>query len=306
MYKGTTETLEKKDPFLEILNDCRPKEPESKEPRLPINEIFHSIQGEGKWAGVPSIFVRVSGCNLRCCFRNPEGGVTTCDTPYTSHSPEKPKSMTVDDAADQINEILAHYPEIRHIVITGGEPTLYQDGIMALLDELDKEREDLKVTIETNGTIIPSPGLLDRVDLWSVSPKLSTSAYFIEDCGVSKALQDQHNKLRINPEALRIIVEDGYDRQFKFVWTGPECEKEIDQVIDDIINVDPKYFLGWDAMPEDRKTCEKMMNITLMPQGITPEEISANSQEMVDCCLHRGWRYSDRLHIRLWGNKRGV
>lgn len=304
MYKGIIETLEKKDPFLEIYNDC--KKPESKGPRLPINEIFHSIQGEGKWAGVPSIFVRVSGCNLRCCFRNPEGGVTTCDTPYTSHSPEKPKSVAVKDAADQINEILAHYPGINHIVITGGEPLLYQDGIIALLDELDKEREDLKVTIETNGTIIPSQGLLDRIDLWSVSPKLSTSAYFIEGCGVSKALQDQHNKLRINPEALRTIVEDGYDRQFKFVWTGLECEKEIDQVIDDILNVDPKYFLGWDAMPEDRKTCERMMNITLMPQGITPEEISTNSQEMVDCCLQRGWRYSDRLHIRLWGNKRGV
>ena len=307
MYKGTIETLKKKDQGFEILDDCNKSDKlEDKDPILPINEIFQSIQGEGKRAGVPSIFVRVSGCNLRCCFRNPDGGVTTCDTPYTSHSPEKPKSMSVKDAVGKVKELLGYYPEVRHIVLTGGEPLLYQDGIVALLDELDKEREDLKITIETNGTITPNLNLLGRINLWSVSPKLSTSAYFIEGCGVPKALQDQHNKLRINSEALRAIVEDGYDCQFKFVWTGPECEKEIDLIISDILNVDPKHFLGWETTPEDKKTCERMMNITLMPQGITPEEISANSQEMVDCCLQRGWRYSDRLHIRLWGNKRGV
>ena len=92
--------------------------------KLAVNEIFTSVQGEGMWAGVPSIFVRLSGCNLRCCFRNPEGGITTCDTPYASFKPEALRYKTIGETLDALAEYMVEYPEIEHIVFTGGEPLL--------------------------------------------------------------------------------------------------------------------------------------------------------------------------------------
>src|SRR5262245_39488466 len=100
-----------------------------------IAEIYRSVQGEGLLTGVPSVFVRTSGCNLRCWF---------CDTPYTSWRPEG-QDMTVDDIIAQVEEW-----DTRHVVITGGEPMLYSELIplCARLKAISRH-----VTIETAGTL---------------------------------------------------------------------------------------------------------------------------------------------------------
>jgi len=126
-----------------------------------IMEIFESIQGEGKYIGVPSIFIRFAGCNLRCPW---------CDTKYSWK--EKGEYTTTSAI-----EFIKSKPKFKHIVFTGGEPLLYQYDILAILREV--MARDLVITIETNGTIIPIEelyGFMKYIGLWSVSPKLFMGA----------------------------------------------------------------------------------------------------------------------------------
>src|SRR5687768_3452828 len=120
--------------------------------KLRIAEIFESIQGEGIWLGTPSTFVRVSGCNLRCVW---------CDTPYASWIPEGP-TMSIDELLEKVR------PTISHVVLTGGEPMLF-DPIEELARRL-KERGHI-ITIETAGTVYREL----PCDLMSISPKLTHS-----------------------------------------------------------------------------------------------------------------------------------
>jgi 7-carboxy-7-deazaguanine synthase len=116
-----------------------------------IAEIFHSIQGEGILVGVPSVFIRLSGCNLRC---------TWCDTPYTSWAPEGPEM-----AIQEIWQRVEHF-NCSHVVVTGGEPMLFP-AVAELTDGL--KTRGLHVTIETAGTVWQPVAC----DLMSISPKLA-------------------------------------------------------------------------------------------------------------------------------------
>ncbi len=116
-----------------------------------VNEIFYSIQGEGAFSGIPSIFIRFSGCNLRCSF---------CDT---AHALDRRKGThsTCDTILKKIDDYKA-----RHVVITGGEPLLNES--MEQFCQLLKKK-GYYITIETNGTILP----IETCDFWSVSPKFA-------------------------------------------------------------------------------------------------------------------------------------
>src|ERR1051325_4341762 len=118
-----------------------------------VAEIFHSIQGEGRLAGVPSVFIRTSGCNLRCVW---------CDTPYTSWEPEG-EEKSLDDIIVEAKS----YPT-RHAVLTGGEPLIAPE-IEALSERL--KAENFHITIETAATVFKPV----RCDLMSLSPKLANS-----------------------------------------------------------------------------------------------------------------------------------
>ena len=137
---------------------------------LPVIELFTSIQGEGKYSGVPSHFLRVSGCNLRCVFKD-----TVCDTPYSSFKPEKSLYKTMDDLVKAFKDLQTQYPNVKHLVVTGGEPLLYKKDLEEFLSLVYED--DMVITIETNGTLpILNPlGNKYRIALYSVSPKLSTS-----------------------------------------------------------------------------------------------------------------------------------
>ena len=177
---------------------------------MKISEIFFSIQGEGELTGVPSVFVRTSGCNLRCRW---------CDTKYASWKPEG-ENITVDELVDKV----CSYPA-RHVVISGGEPMIAK-GIKEFasrLNELGKH-----ITIETAGTVSPQ-GI--KCDLASLSPKLADSTP--EEGEISEEWIERHESKRLNYEALSEWVES-YNFQLKFVISKEQEIKEIQDVVGQI------------------------------------------------------------------------
>lgn len=193
---------------------------------MKIAEIFYSLQGEGALVGVPSVFVRTSGCNLRC---------TWCDTPYTSWQPEG-QEMPLDQIADAVANLGA-----RHVVLTGGEPLIAPE-IAALTTTL--RGAGLHITIETAGTVFVPVAC----DLMSISPKLANSVPSQREGGRWAA---QHDRLRYQPEILKRLLAQ-YEYQLKFVVTAPEDLLEIAAIRDEIHAARSRILL----MPEgtDRDT----------------------------------------------------
>ena len=183
-----------------------------------ISEIFYSIQGEGELTGVPSVFVRTSGCNLRCVW---------CDTPYASWSPEG-RNWEV----DEILERVLSFSPARHAVLTGGEPLLAQD-----LPELSRRLRSLgwHVTIETAGTI--APGALEY-DLASVSPKLSGSNPTPERAG--QGWSTRHAETRLQPEVLRQWLRAGR-YQLKFVVGSRGEFEEVEALLAELAVAVPRH-----------------------------------------------------------------
>jgi 7-carboxy-7-deazaguanine synthase len=227
---------------------------------MKISEIFYSIQGEGMLTGVPSVFVRTSGCNLRCVW---------CDTPYTSWSPEGNEMKL-----DEVLACVRQYPAT-HAVITGGEPMI-APGIVELTERI--RQLGLHITIETAGTVYHRVAC----DLMSISPKLANSTPHEREGGKWVA---QHDRLRYQPEVLRRLMSE-YDYQLKFVVASPDDMTEIAKMLEEI-----------DA---DRS------RVVLMAEGTTSDVIRERAAWLAGICKREGFRYSPRLHIDLWGNRRGV
>jgi 7-carboxy-7-deazaguanine synthase len=190
-----------------------------------ISEVFHSLQGEGELAGVPSVFVRTSGCNLRCAW---------CDTPYASWEPE--------GEGREVPEVLAEvqkHPAARHVVLTGGEPMIAQD-IRVLASEL--RSRGYHITVETAATI-PPDGI--ACDLASLSPKLLNSA---PDAQRHSAWRRKHEASRWRPDVMRAWIDGGYAYQFKFVVTGPQDINELEGMIASLDRDVPRHKIL--LMPE--------------------------------------------------------
>ena len=264
---------------------------------LPIIELFYSIQGEGIYAGQPSIFIRTSGCNLRCVF-----GHTCCDTPYSSFNPEKP-AFTEDEALKAMSDIVKSHPKVKHLVVTGGEPLLHHKALEEFLTRAFTIK-DWVVTIETNGTQMPLNPLAKgyKVSLYSISPKLSTSV--AKDTTIlTKEQIANHDKARINPKVLFNIVSTGVPYQMKFVYSGPECIDEIKEIY---ARMSKNVDMGDSAQLRWWMRNHPNNYTLLMPEGITKEDIDKACLECAEKAIENGWGYSDRLHIRIWDTKRGV
>jgi 7-carboxy-7-deazaguanine synthase len=225
-----------------------------------ISEVFYSVQGEGMLLGTPSVFVRTSGCNLRCVW---------CDTPYTSWAPEG-SEQTV----DSILEEARRYPA-RHAVVTGGEPMI-APGIEELTAGL--RALGLHVTVETAGTVFAAL----VCDLMSISPKLANSTPWERDGGRWAA---QHERRRIDIAVLRELMER-YAYQLKFVLAQPEDLAEVRTIVE--------------------RTGAARERVVLMPEGTDPDVLRARGPWLVEIAKQEGFRFSPRLHIELWGNRRGV
>ena len=175
---------------------------------MKIAELFYSIQGEGSLVGVPSVFIRTSGCNLRCGW---------CDTPYTSWQPEG-ADLTLDQIMDEVKSRLAS--GAGHVVVTGGEPMIAPDmvALTARLRDLG-----LHITIETAGTVFQPVAC----DLMSISPKLSNST------PSDPRWAAQHDRLRIQPATLSQLMA-GYEYQLKFVIEKPADLEEVLALVGDL------------------------------------------------------------------------
>jgi 7-carboxy-7-deazaguanine synthase len=196
---------------------------------------------------------------------------TWCDTPYTSWAPQG-ASRSVDELAEE-----AINTGLKHAVLTGGEPMLFP-AIVALAARLSAA--GMHTTMETAGTVDQEVS----VDLMSLSPKLSNSTPSQREDGKFAA---EHDARRINTPVLQKLLQRGTDVQFKFVVQYPSDIHEIEALM--------KTLTGWN--PGD---------VLLMPQGYQGEPSEALRKLLVNACLSRGWRYCDRLHIRLFGNTRGT
>lgn len=227
---------------------------------MKIAEIFYSIQGEGTLAGVPSVFVRVSGCNLRC---------TWCDTPYTSWTPEG-----VEMSQDKILAEVTKHPA-KHVVLTGGEPMLFAPIVD--LSRALRER-GLHITIETAGTVYQPTAC----DLMSISPKLANSTPHEREGGRWAA---QHERLRYQPDILRRLIAE-YPYQLKFVVSSPGDLSEIGTIV--------------------HETGASRTHVMLMPEGTRAEVLRERGRWLAEICKREGYRYSPRLHVDLWGDRRGV
>jgi 7-carboxy-7-deazaguanine synthase len=168
---------------------------------MKIAEIYKSIQGEGRLTGTPSVFVRASGCNLRCWF---------CDTPYASWRPEG-RDYALDEIVAEVEEW-----DCEHVVLTGGEPMLFAE-LIPLCNEL--RRRGRHITIETAGTL----DLPVACNLMSISPKLVTSA---PSAARRPRWHRRHQRQRHRPEVIARLIAD-YDHQLKFVIDGREDLDEV-------------------------------------------------------------------------------
>lgn len=177
--------------------------------RLPVSEVFYSIQGEGQTMGIPAVFLRLGGCNILC-----QSESWVCDTIEVWR---KSKSKEFEDVLGEEYEKLLLNKNV-HLVITGGEPLMHQKMIDEfLLYFVRKYKNYPTIEIETNGTIVPSQDMLDWVTYWNVSPKLSNAG------------KQNTKEIRINPNALQVFKEQE-QAIFKFVI---EKESDFDEMIDD-------------------------------------------------------------------------
>jgi 7-carboxy-7-deazaguanine synthase len=226
-----------------------------------ISEVFSTVQGEGILTGVPSLFIRVSGCNLRCVW---------CDTPYTSWQPEGE-----DWSEGRLLAWVDSQPGYRHVVLTGGEPMLFAE-IESLTRQISAR--GLHITIETAGTV-------DRdvvCDLMSLSPKLANSTPWTR---ASREWAERHEASRIQLDVLRNLTQR-FDHQIKFVVASPEDLPEIESLVSRL------------TTSPDR--------VLLMPEGTDADTLAQRSSWIVEECKRRGWRFCPRLHVMLYGNRRGV
>ena len=296
--------------------------------KLRYSEAFYSIQGEGRFVGVPSVFLRTFGCNFRCMNfgldkepnraeklkqgikYNPEvkklldEGITDkvdkfedlpivhtgCDT-YASIYPEFKKFMMDKTIDEVVDHVLSLTPEGKwtmsngqdvHFILTGGEPLLGWQRTYIDLFEHPRMKDLKNVTFETNTTQTLHKDFEDYLRkqdrfqvTWSCSPKLSVSGESWNDA--------------IKPDVAReYSLVDGSDMYFKFVVADQDDVDEVARAVD-------TYREAGVDVP-----------VYLMPLGGRSEEYTLNVQEVANLCMERGWRFSPRLHISLFGNAWGT
>jgi organic radical activating enzyme len=239
---------------------------------LLVSEQFYTLQGEGPSAGQPAYFIRLGGCNQHCSF---------CDTPYTWVFDERHRKQHIDGKAydpkqqlkrksvDQVyNELRDECPRL--VVITGGEPILQLPGVSKLISTVNEEIFGPAFEIETAGTVDPGElAMYDNVQ-FNVSPKLASSGNELE--------------LRRNLPVLKRFVSE-CNAVFKFVIINEQDIAEVEELTSEL------------AIHPER--------IWLMPEGTDPVAIQDGLRRLADVAISHDWNLTSRMHVVIWGNKRG-
>lgn len=250
-----------------------------------------TIQGEGKLAGVPSLFIRLASCNLRCIWTLPDGTFCRCDTPYASFEPEQELQMHANEVFDLVKHNIGI---LKHAVITGGEPFLQKKALTPLVKRL-KEELGLHLTIETNGTLF-SEEVSRYIDLFSISPKLSNSEpspgklekYELKNSGPLSFHAEKRHNIKVLQKYIDICNESNKELQLKFV-VGQKTDYQ--EIKEDFL----AELKSWNAN-----------DIMLMPLGATPDELTTTSAMVLKMAIKNGWRFAPRMHIELFGPGAGV
>ncbi len=250
-------------------------------PKFPASgfDFPGTVQGEGKLNGVPSLFIRLAGCNLHCTWKQPDGSFSECDTAYASYRVRHSVALSIEEISKVVQYNTAH---LKHIVITGGEPFRQIDSLKRLCIRL-KQIKNYHLTVETNATLFDEE-LAGYIDFFSLSPKLSASV-------PAAPHGELHEKRRMQPKVIQCFITHclQYRKSFqlKFVCSGGQDLQEIQYLL--------SLLKGWEN--ED---------ILLMPLGAHPVELRQNTRQVLEYCIRNGWRYCDRLHLSLFGNQTGV
>jgi len=251
---------------------------------LCLVEHFYSIQGEGKYTGVPSLFFRFGGCNLKCegfgCTEKTPNGdeIVGCDTVYAVDRKGFGELWQEIEELQTLIWIMNGYrlPPHVDVVLTGGEPLIYANEpiFVEFIEYLISNGH--RVTFETNATIAPDfvryPFYAQAT--YALSVKLSNSGEPLDR--------------RVKPEAYGTIIAYAKESFFKFTVDEPSLVTHIESEIDDIIAPHP------------------YISVYCMPLGGDKAHIEANCEAVIEFCKRRGFIYSDRLHIRIWDQNHGV
>lgn len=265
-----------------------------------------TIQGEGKLVGTTCLFVRTSGCNLRCAWRKENGDGEICDTPFSSWKPDT-NYWEVDDL---VMLVMNNAKDFKHIVVTGGEPMMQPVPLTFFLQKLKENNKH--ITIETNGTYYDKE-LLDYVDLISISPKLDNSTPRKENLRNTgyeyyepKALR--HQKTRYNFKALQRLIDICYINEETLGFATPNYKKrrtnkdfQLKFVVSeemDILEIKRDYI--------DKLKGVEPSDVVLMPLGSNRESLNQNTQFAMAEAVKNGWRYTPRLHVDMFDDKRSV
>jgi 7-carboxy-7-deazaguanine synthase len=247
-------------------------------------EHFYSIQGEGKYLGRPSLFLRFGACNMKCegfaCVEKAEDGseVLGCDTVYAVNKEHFSHNWQSIVKTSQLLDILKEYELPKKpvdIILTGGEPLLYANDaiLVAFLEEVVQRGH--RVCFETNGSL--------NVDFESFP--------IYKECVFALSVKLENSgealKKRVNAKILENLTENAKEAFFKFSISHGSCE--VEQEIEDIVSL----------VRED-------IEVFCMPLGATKKEIEKNSEPLVEFCKRKGYNFSDRLHIRIWNKEKGV
>lgn len=251
---------------------------------LYLVEHFYSIQGEGRYVGVPSLFFRFGGCNMRCegfgCMQTSQNGVEVlgCDTVYAVNKEHFGNNWIPITDAKQLLHVMDFYelPDAVDIVLTGGEPLLnYNDGeflkfITSLLEDGHRITFETNATIEIDFEKYP----VYKECVFALSAKLSNSGE-----SLSK---------RVKPDALFSYAQNAKEAFFKFSIDEASIDLGLDDEIDEITAHAPR------------------LQVYCMPLGGSKAEIEKNCEPLIEFCKIKGYTYSDRLHIRIWDQNHGV
>lgn len=260
--------------------------------------FFISPEGEGKWTGRLCAWMRVSTCNLSCAWKNNDGTVTLCDTPYTSHKPSK-HIVTAEEAFTNLMGAKTSY-----VSLSGGEP-YSQPNMISLIDYIEDAGK--RVKIETNGTHF----IKTKASLVSMSPKLHSSASGILEMSKPEYHnQDTNNFLQTSDFELQARrYKSLYERHEANRYNLDEMKKFLDHHQENILF---KFVVNTELDMEEIITRYveplniKANQVWLMPQAISTAQLDEKAQWVIEQCKQYGFSYSDRLHIRIYGNKSGV